>query len=214
MEHRDARSVPTASELAEALRAPLLASGQSLSTGKADLLVRYLALLLPWNERVNLSGARGACEVVERHLADGFALAAHLPAGGRRFLDVGAGAGFVGVAVAVLRPELHCVLLEPIGKKYTFLRAVARELPLPNLEPRRERLDEHTGSEGFTSYDAAASRATWAPAEWLERARLVLAPGGLAAAFEGRAPGRPPDGAERVSYQFGGHRGTLLLLRV
>jgi 16S rRNA (guanine527-N7)-methyltransferase len=205
---------PTGSELAARLEAPLAALGLRLAEGRAELLARYLELLLPWNERVNLTGARSADEVVDRHLADTLALAPHLPAGGFRLVDVGAGAGFLGIGVAVLRPDAHCVLLEPVGKKHAFLRAAARELPLPNAEPRAERLEEHLARPDFTPFDVAGSRATWSPREWLERAMPLLRPGGLAIAYEGhtRAQGLPA-AVERVAYQVGARSGALLLRR-
>jgi 16S rRNA (guanine527-N7)-methyltransferase len=204
-------SPPDARAVALRLRAPLEELGLGIRETEAELLARYLALLLPWNLRVNLTGARSADEILGRHLADTFALVPHLPAGPFRLVDVGAGAGFLGVGVAVLRPEAHCVLLEPIGKKHTFLRAVARELPLPNLEPRAERLEAHLASPEFVPFDVAVSRATWSPLEWLKRARPLLRPGGLAAAYEGRGAGPLPAGARRVAFRVGPRTGGLLL---
>jgi 16S rRNA (guanine527-N7)-methyltransferase len=213
VERRRAGDPPPAAELSERLREPLAALGLGLSAAQAELLARYLALLLPWNLRVNLTGAASAEEVLDRHLADAFALVPHLPAGRFRLVDVGAGAGFVGVAVAVLRPDARCVLLEPVGKKHAFLRAVARELPLPNLEPRAERLEIHAARPEPEGYDVAVSRATWPPLEWLERARALLRPGGIAVAFEGKERPELPRGAERVPYRAGDREAALLLLR-
>jgi 16S rRNA (guanine527-N7)-methyltransferase len=210
----DTRPPPSAAELSERLREPLSELGLTLGVREAELLARYLALLLPWNARVNLTGARDAAEILDRHLADTFALIPLLSAGSLRLLDVGAGAGFLGVGVAILRPDVHCVLLEPVGKKHTFLRAVARELPLPNLEPLAERLEAHRSRPDFVAYDVAASRATWAPAEWLERARGVVRPGGLAVAFEGQEAARLGPGVRRVPYRFGARSASLLLLQL
>lgn len=213
MEHTAGPAVPNAIEVAERLRDPLAQLGLGLSGAAAELLARYLGLLLPWNLRVNLTGARSADEILERHLADSLALVPQLPSGAFRLADVGAGAGFLGVAVAALRPDAHCVLLEPIGKKHAFLRAVARELPLPNLEPRAERLEIHLMRPEFKSFDVAASRATWPPLEWLERARPLLRPGGLAAAWEGREAVALPPEVRREAYRVGERAGALLLMR-
>jgi 16S rRNA (guanine527-N7)-methyltransferase len=210
VEHSDADRAPSASELADRLEAPLRSLGLALSGAQSGLLARYLALLLPWNARVNLTGARTAHAILERHLADGFVLAAHLPERCRTLLDVGAGAGFASVACAVLRPELRCTLLEPNGKKHTFLRAVARELPLPGVRALRERLEEHVGSAGFERYDAAVSVATWEPAEWLRRAEAVVAPGGVTFAFATKANAAGILDAQRVVYRVGSREGILL----
>jgi 16S rRNA (guanine527-N7)-methyltransferase len=210
VEHPDAGRTPSASQLAERLEAPLRELGLALSGAQSELLARYLALLLPWNARVNLTGARTADAIVGRHLADGFALAAHLPERCGTLLDVGAGAGFASVACAVLRPELRCTLLEPNGKKHTFLRAVARELPLPGVKALKERLEEHLKSPGFAPYDAAVSVATWEPAEWLRRAEAVVAPGGVAFAFATEANAGTITGAQRIAYRAGERDGILL----
>jgi 16S rRNA (guanine527-N7)-methyltransferase len=202
---------PTALQIQERLREPFGALGLSLSGAQAALLARYLQLLLPWNERVNLTGARSADAILDRHLADTFALLPHLPAHPCRLADIGAGAGFLGVGIAILRPDVECILLEPVAKKHAFLRAVARELPLRNLDPRAERLAFHVEREDFVPFDVAVSRATWPPLEWLERARPLLRPGGLAVAYEGREPIALPAGFERASYRIGSRAGSLVL---
>jgi 16S rRNA (guanine527-N7)-methyltransferase len=202
---------PTALQVAERLREPFTEFGLSLSDEHAERLAAYVGLLLPWNERVNLTGARTAAEVLDRHLADAFALVPRLPAERCRLADVGAGAGFVGVGVAILRPDVHCVLLEPIGKKHAFLRAVSRELGLRNLEPRAERVAFHVERPEFAPFDVAVSRATWPPLEWLARARELVRPGGLAVAYEGRDLLVLPAGYERVSYRVGDRTAALLL---
>ena len=212
MERSDAKHTPSASELAERLETPLRALGLSLSPAQAELLARYLALLLPWNARVNLTGARTASTIVDRHLADGFALAGHLPDGCASLIDVGAGAGFASVACGVLHPGLRCTLLEPNGKKHTFLRAVARELPLPGLHPLRERLEEHLARPDFAPYAAAVSVATWEPAEWLRRAAPLLAPGGVAFAFATPENVASVPEARALPYRLGSREGILVAL--
>jgi 16S rRNA (guanine527-N7)-methyltransferase len=202
-------ALPSANWVAERL-APVVEAHRlpPLDRGVAELLARYLGLFLPWNARVNLSAARSAEAVVDAHLADGIALLPHLPAGPATLVDVGAGAGFVGVLVASARPDVRCALVEPSTKRHTFLRAVARELPLPNVEPLAERLEEHLARPGRPVYDVAVSRATWAPPDWLARAEALLRPGGLAFAFEGARRSELPAGVERLTRPDG--RGSLL----
>ena len=101
MERPGSEPAPSAAEVEQRLREPLAALGLALGSREAELVAAYLALLLPWNARVNLTGARSAREILDRHLADTFALVPHLPAGAHRLVDVGAGAGFLGVGVAL-----------------------------------------------------------------------------------------------------------------
>jgi 16S rRNA (guanine527-N7)-methyltransferase len=207
-----AGAAPSADWLRARLAPQVAAQGCELAPSAPDQLARYLGLLLPWTARVNLTAARDAETIVAAHLADGVALLRQLPPAAHRLVDVGAGAGFVGVTLAVLRPDARCVLLEPAMKRYAFLRAVARELLLPNLEPRAERLEDHLARPDLVPYDVAVSRATWPPLEWLAHAPALLRPGGLAVAFEGGRRLALPPGVARVERPDG--RGSLLLQRL
>ena len=92
------------------------------------------ALLLKWNRRINLVSPRTVGEFWQRHALDSWQLAAHVPEGVRSAIDLGSGAGFPGLAVAValkMRGEGRVLLVESAGKKANFLRTVARELELP-----------------------------------------------------------------------------------
>ena len=92
------------------------------------------ALLLKWNRRINLVSPRTVGEFWQRHALDSWQLAAHVPDGVRSAIDLGSGAGFPGLAVAValkMRGEGRVLLVESAGKKANFLRTVARELELP-----------------------------------------------------------------------------------
>jgi hypothetical protein len=77
------------------------------------------------------------------------------------------------------------------------------------LDQRRERLAEHLASSDFAPYDVAVSSATWAPAEWLELAAPLLAPGGAAFAFATRDV--EVAGARRIEYRVGDRERTLLI---
>jgi 16S rRNA (guanine527-N7)-methyltransferase len=149
--------------------------GVPLSPANAEQFSTYLALLLRWNERIKLTSVVRPGEVVEKHFLDSLAVAPAL-VGARTLVDVGSGAGFPGIPVAVVRPDLAVTVVESIQKKAAFLEAAKRELGLRNVEVfagRMERLVEEA-----RRFDAAVSRATFSPAEWLARGEALLAPGG------------------------------------
>jgi 16S rRNA (guanine527-N7)-methyltransferase len=92
-------------------------------------LAIYLELILKWNERINLTAIRKPEEIVRRHFAESLFLGWHIGAC-HSLLDLGSGAGFPGIPVQLMRPDVHVTLAESQGKKAAFLREVVRELRL------------------------------------------------------------------------------------
>ena len=90
----------------------------------------YLDLLLRWNAKTNLTAIRDPEEIVCRHFGESLFAAALIPEGTRTLLDLGSGAGFPGVPMLLLRPELIVTLAESQGKKVAFLRELVRTLSL------------------------------------------------------------------------------------
>jgi 16S rRNA (guanine527-N7)-methyltransferase len=95
------------------------------------LLSLYLDLLLKWNARTNLTAIRDPEEIVRRHFGESLFAARHLDPATTTLLDLGSGAGFPGLPIAVLRPEITVTLAESQNKKATFLREAVRTLGLP-----------------------------------------------------------------------------------
>jgi 16S rRNA (guanine527-N7)-methyltransferase len=102
----------------------LLAPFVQLDEQRLRLISIYIDLLLKWNARTNLTAVRGPEEIVTRHFGESFFAAEALRAKGpvRRGIDLGSGAGFPGIPIALLMPESRFVLIESNGKKATFLR--------------------------------------------------------------------------------------------
>jgi 16S rRNA (guanine527-N7)-methyltransferase len=91
----------------------------------------YLELLLKWNARTNLTAIRDPEEIVLRHFGESLFAGQHLAPETNTLLDFGSGAGFPGLPIAILRPEIAVTLAESQNKKATFLREVVRTLGLP-----------------------------------------------------------------------------------
>jgi 16S rRNA (guanine527-N7)-methyltransferase len=107
---------------------------------------QYIKILLTWNEKVNLTAIRDPLEILYRHFCESMFAAVVVPLESGRLADVGSGAGFPGIPLKILRPELHVLLIESNIKKATFLAEVIRELGLTNtrvLVGRYEEMAEH-----------------------------------------------------------------------
>lgn len=98
------------------------------------LYERWESLLTKWNKSINLVQRSALEDFWARHARDSHQVIARLPADAKSVLDMGSGAGFPGVAIAIaLRdtPDANVTLVDSVGKKGTFLRTVKRELDLP-----------------------------------------------------------------------------------
>jgi 16S rRNA (guanine527-N7)-methyltransferase len=117
---------------------------KSLDDRVAAKFVTYQDLILRWNARMNLTAIRSPEGIVSRHFRESIACAQVLPQGIASLLDLGSGAGFPGVPIALCRPEISVTLAESQGKKAAFLREVSRvlDLPLRVFAERAENLDE------------------------------------------------------------------------
>ncbi|MBX3190464.1 MAG: class I SAM-dependent methyltransferase [Labilithrix sp.] len=136
-------------------------------------LEKWLRLLEEWNQRIDLTAARTEGELCDLMLADAAQLAAHVPHGAR-VVDVGAGAGAPGLALALMRPDLAMTLVEPLAKRAAFLRTVLGNVGRVDVAILRER-GEAVAGRSPRGFDVAVSRATLAPPAWIPLG-LALAP--------------------------------------
>lgn len=125
--------------LRPALERGLKALGIDRGPGLAEGLLRYLELLTRWNAVYNLTSVRDPREMLARHLFDCLAVAPHLGAGS--LADLGSGAGFPGIPLALLDQSRPVTLVESNGKKARFLRTAVRELRLKHIEVFADRAE-------------------------------------------------------------------------
>ena len=130
-----------------------LAGVASLSADELRALQEHYELLVRWNRVLNLTSIESLDEIVERHYCESVFLAVHLPAGALRLVDLGSGAGFPGLPIAVLRPDCSVTLVEAHQRKAVFLREASRELQNVRVLPVRF---EHIAEAPF---DRVVSRA-------------------------------------------------------
>lgn len=101
----------------------------------------YADLLVRWNDRINLVSRSTLPDLWNRHIADSAQLAGRAPPGPLRWADFGSGAGFPGLVVAILRPEVEMILVESDRRKCAFLGTVARETDT-SVDIRSARVDD------------------------------------------------------------------------
>lgn len=126
----------------------------SLDDDVQNKLIDYLRLLERWNKTYNLTAVRDLEEMVPRHLIDSLTILPYLD--GKRFIDVGTGAGLPGMVIAIAMSETNWVLLDSNQKKTRFLTQVVIELGLKNVKVVHSRIEDYEDEEPF---DMATSRA-------------------------------------------------------
>ena len=117
--------------------------GVSLTAGQMQQMAVYEALLLEWNEKINLTAIRDVPGIRSKHFLDSLSCA--LAFGGaapRSLIDVGTGAGFPGLVLKIAYPEMRLTLVESVGKKTRFCELVATELDLKDVTVLNARAED------------------------------------------------------------------------
>ena len=148
-------------------------AGLGLAAAAVEQLVRFAELLIRWNRVYNLTGPiRDVGELVDRHLVESLALRPLLR--GERIADVGSGGGLPGLPLAISEPARSFTLIESRAKRVRFLRHVALELKLGNVQVAHGRAELLRPERAF---DTVLARAVAPPAELLAICRPLTAPG-------------------------------------
>ena len=129
----------------------------TLNSEQVLQIQQYMAMLLAWNDKVNLTAIRDPLEILNRHFCESMFGAALLPRTSCRLADVGSGGGFPGLPLKIVRPDNYVFLIESSVKKATFLAEIVRELKLTDTRVLVSRYEEL--SEEVAPLDVVCSRA-------------------------------------------------------
>ena len=119
--------------------------GLAFTDQQIEQLLEYLQLIQLWNKAYNLVGTSDSHELIQKHLLDSLAIVQYVEAG--PVLDVGSGAGLPGIPLAIAQPGISFTLLDANGKKTRFMRQVALETKLGNVEIVHTRIEQYQPKE-------------------------------------------------------------------
>lgn len=132
----------------------------AIGAQQVQQFLRYRQELLEWNDRFNLTAITDPAEILFKHFLDSLSLLMAFDRPQARVLDIGAGAGFPGIPLKIVRPQWQVVLLEATGKKVTFLQHVIETLELHDIEAVKGRAEELAHREEYrASFDLVTARA-------------------------------------------------------
>jgi 16S rRNA (guanine527-N7)-methyltransferase len=159
------------------------AMGVALTPAQEQQLIAHLDLLDEWGQRMNLTAIRDRAQQLTKHVLDSLSVVPHLH--GTRVADVGSGAGFPGIPLAIVEPARHYTLIESTGKKCRYLEHVRDTLGLANVEVAQSRAEAWKPAH---RYDTVIARAVGPVADLVKVAGHLVAGGGRLLAMKGRRP--------------------------
>jgi 16S rRNA (guanine527-N7)-methyltransferase len=179
----------SASDPLDLLKEGAAALGLDITPSILEQCRVYLTELKRWNARVNLTGLKTDRDLIIKHFLDSLAVAPFLK-GCRSLADLGAGAGFPGMVLKLINPDLTLTLVEARQKKAAFLEYLVSRLHLTRVEVLPVHLTPEMARRWGPRCAAVISRATFPLGRFLNLAAPLLLPGGLALALKG--PQLPP----------------------
>lgn len=156
----------------------------SLSPEQQQQLCDFVRLLQKWNRAFNLTAICEPAKIVTHHLLDSLSIAPYITAG--PVLDIGTGAGFPGVPLAIAFPHYHFTLLDGNGKKIRFLTQVKNSLGLTNIEPQQQRVEQLEARQPH--YAIITARAVADLATLVTESEKLLVPNGRWLLMKGQYP--------------------------
>jgi 16S rRNA (guanine527-N7)-methyltransferase len=157
--------------------------GIELSEQQAAQMLRLLDELDDWNQRMNLTAIRERGAQITKHLLDSLSIQPYLR--GTRVVDIGTGAGFPGLPLAIVNPQRQFMLLDSTAKKLKFVEHVTQALGLPNVRTIHTRAEDYQPDERF---DIVVSRAVGPVLRFMSWSSHLCVGGGRLLAMKGRYP--------------------------
>lgn len=151
---------------------------------KLKKFMKYNELLLDWNTKINLTAITEPKDVVKKHFCDSLS-ALPLIKEGAALADIGTGAGFPGIPLAIMRDDIKVLLIDSLNKRIKFLETVISELGLSNVCAIHMRAEEGGRSELRDSFDVVTARAVASLNVLCEYCLPYVKAGGMFLAYKG-----------------------------
>jgi len=146
-------------------------------------LIRFVLLMHKWNKAYNLTSVRDPQQMVIKHIVDSIVVAPFLDK--IHYIDVGTGPGLPGIPLAIMCPEKEFILLDSLGKRVRFMKQVAYELKIHNINPVQSRVEDFIPE---VKIDGVLSRAFASLKDMLHWCQHLVDSHGVFVALKGQLP--------------------------
>lgn len=145
----------------ELLKEAFLQEGFPLTELQADQFVTYFDVLIDWNQKINLTAIEEPTEVVYKHFIDSVCVQRVVSdLKNKSMIDIGTGAGFPGVPLKIMEPEIDLTLFDSLNKRIVFLQTLCEQLKLAQVQAVHGRAEEFGQKPEYRSqFDIATARA-------------------------------------------------------
>ena len=133
--------------------------GFKFSVEQLEKFYKYMNLLIEWNEKMNLTAITEPNDIILKHFIDSITINKYIE-NSVKVVDVGTGAGFPGIPLSIIRPDLQITLVDSLNKRLMFLQEIKKELELKNIDIVHARAEEFGQNKNYReTFDIATSRA-------------------------------------------------------
>ncbi|MBI4824142.1 MAG: 16S rRNA (guanine(527)-N(7))-methyltransferase RsmG [Nitrospirae bacterium] len=171
--------------------------GITVMPKQVSSFISYLSLIKKWQKAYSLTSLKTDEDIVIKHFLDSCLYLKALPEGSLSLADVGSGAGFPGIPIKIMRPELNVYLIEPSKKKSAFLRHTIRALGLKGITVIEQRVEDMKN----VRFDIAVTRALWSINEFIAKASPIVKDRGILVISKGPKV-KEEIGEIRVDYEM------------
>lgn len=202
------------SEAQKTLKERAAACGITLTPVQLEKFERYRALLLEWNQKMDLTAVTDAAGIDNRHFLDSLSLLRLFPGGlNGKICDIGTGAGFPSIPLKIMQPNLAMTLVDSLQKRITFLETVVDDLSLTDMTLLHERAEDflkpNRDPHARGQFDFVVARAVAPLPTLLEYTLPALRIGGKLLAMKGPQAEEELKTAQNALTQLGGFVETI-----
>ncbi len=176
--------------------------GINILEEEANQLYVYMQLLLEWNQKMNLTAITAPEEIINKHFVDSMTIKKYIK-DNQTIVDVGTGAGFPGIPLAIMQLGNQFTLVDSLNKRITFLEEVKKDINLVNIKNVHSRVEDFAKTYR-ESYDIATSRAVASLPVLLEYVLPLVKIGGRCICMKGSVVKEELENAKKSLYILGG----------